>query len=561
MENIFAELSIIIITAIVVIGIIRILKQPLILGYIITGILVSPSVFNAVKSTEPLATFSQIGIALLLFMVGINLNPKVIKEVGIVSLITGIGQFIFTSLIGYGIAILLGFSPITSIYISIALSFSSTIVITKLLSDKGDIHKLYGKISIGFLIIQDLIVAIVLVLITSLGEEKTIADFALSTFATGTALLVGLFIVGYFALPRITKSIAKSDEFLLLFSLGWCFAIATLFEFLNFSIEIGALLAGITISLSPYRFEINSKLKPIRDFFIFLFFIWLGSQVIFSNIQNYILPIIILSLLVLIGDPLIVMILMGLLKFKKQTSFLAGLTVAQISEFSLVMVALGVKLGHLSQDVLSIVTIVGLITMAGSTYFIMYSNKIYPYIATYLSIFERKTTRKEKEEKAKKYNIILFGAHKTGHDLLEAFQNKKKSLLIVDHNPSVIEKLTKNGFNCIYGDIGDIDLLDDLNLCNGKMAISTVPDKEANLLFLKRIKFCNPKAIVLIVANEADEALEFYKQGATYVIMPSFIGGKHISDKVKSYKFKIKKFLKEQQTHIKRLKKINSNLK
>ena len=164
---------------------------------------------NVIKSTDIISTLSQLGIALLLFMVGINLNPKVIKEVGPVSLITGIGQFIFTSLIGYFIGLALGFSPLTSIYIAAALSFSSTIVVTKLLSDKGDLHKLYGKISIGFLIVQDLIVIAALMFITSIKNGGSITDFAFSTFTTGAALFVGIFTLSYLILPRITKPIAK----------------------------------------------------------------------------------------------------------------------------------------------------------------------------------------------------------------------------------------------------------------------------------------------------------------------------------------------------------------
>ncbi len=558
-ETIFIELGIIIVIAIVIVWLMRILKQPLIISYIITGILVSPAVFNVIKSTELITTLADIGIALLLFMVGLNLNPKVIKEVGKVSIITGVGQAIFTALIAYGIAVFLGFSPLTALYISVALTFSSTILITKLLSDKGDIHKLYGRISIGFLFVQDLIAVIALMAVSSVSDKGTIVGFALSTFATGSALLVGLFIFSYYALPMITKSIAKSQEFLLLFSIGWCLLIATLFEVFNLSIEIGALLAGVTLSLSPYRLEIGSKLKPIRDFFIFLFFVWLGSQLLYNGISQYKTAIIVFSLLILIGSPIIMMILMGVLGYKKQTSFMTGLVVAQISEFSHILIALGIKVGHLSSDILSLVTVIGLVTIGGSTYLVIYGDKIYPYLSRYLAIFERKKTRGEEEEKEKRYDIVLFGAHRIGHDILEEFKHRKQSLLVVDYNPDIIGKLSKRGFNCVYGDIADVDLFDDINLCNSKMIISTVPDKEVNLLFLRRAKICNPNAIVLIVANDAEEALELYKRGATYVITPKFIGGKYIADKIESCKFDTKKFMKEQAEHIKHLNRIRND--
>lgn len=557
--NIFIELSIIIIIAVVVSSIIRILKQPLIIAYIITGILVSPTLFNIIRSREIISTFSELGIALLLFMVGLNLNPRVIKEVGKVSLITGIGQVVFTAIIGYFIAVWLSFNTVTAIYLSVALTFSSTVIITKLLSDKGDLHKLYGKIAIGFLIVQDLIAVIILMAISSFSNKTSLSDFGITTFATGTGLLVGLFIIGYYALPKITKPIAKSTEFLLLFSLGWCFAVATIFEIFNFSIEIGALLAGITLSLSPYKFEISSKLRPVQDFFVFMFFIWLGSQLVLTNIQNQIPAIIIFSLFILIGNPLIVIILMGILRYKKQTSFLAGLTVAQISEFSHIMIALGIKMGHISSDTLSLITMIGLITIGGSSYFIIYGDKIYNRLSNFLTIFERKITKEEKEEKQKKYDIVLFGAHRVGHDILEAFKHKKNSLLAIDYNPDIIEKLNKNGFNCIYGDISDVDLLDEIDLCNTKMVISTVPDLETNLLFMKRVKLCNPKIIILVVANSVQEAFDLYKNGATYVITPKFLGGKYISDKIKTYQFNAKKFVKERSEHINHLQKLKND--
>ncbi len=470
--SIFIELSVIIIIAVIVTALMRILRQPVIIGYIIVGILASPYLFNVIKSTEIITTLSEIGIAILLFMVGLNLNPKVIKDVGKVSLVTGVGQFLFTAVVGYGIARWLGFSFLPALYLSIAITFSSTIIITKLLSDKGDLHKLYGKISIGFLIVQDFLAVIALMMVSSLISGNSFEIFSIRTFLMGLAAIVVLFVLSYFSLPRITKLIARSSEFLLLFSLGWCFLIATIFEALSLSIEMGAFLGGVTLSLSPYRYEINSKLKPIRDFFIFLFFVWLGAQIVFSDVRMHIPTIVILSLLVLIGNPLIIMTLMGILKYKKQTGFLVGLAGAQISEFSHILIALGIKVGHLQSDMLSLVTMIGLVTIAGSTYFITHGEKIYFMISRYLPIFERKSAV-EKKDKEKKYDIILFGAHRIGHDILEEFKNRKSSLLVVDYNPDVIERLSKKGFNCIYGDISDVDLFDDINLCDAKIIIQT----------------------------------------------------------------------------------------
>ncbi|MBL7100540.1 MAG: cation:proton antiporter [Nanoarchaeota archaeon] len=555
-QDIFVEISVIICIAILIAGIMRFLKQPLIISYILTGIIVGPYVIDIIRSTETIAIFSHIGVALILFVVGLSLNPKIIKKVGKVSSVTGVGQVIFTSLIGFFICKLLGFSTIVSVYIAIALTFSSTIIIMKLLSDRGDTETLYGKIAIGFLIIQDLIAILILIIISSVPNGFNFTTLFFGTILKGFSLLVLLVLVGIYILPSITKVIAKSQEFLLLFSMGWCLALASLFYYLNFSMEIGALLAGITLSLSPYRHEIASKMKPLRDFFIVLFFILLGSQMGFADISPYATHIIIFSAFILIGNPLIVMVLMGWLGYTSRNSFLAGLTVAQISEFSLILIALGVKVGHLTNEILSFVTAVGLITIAGSTYMIHHADKLYNYLSKYLVVFERsgKKIDEYKYHKHWDYDIILFGCDCTGYYLLESLKKIKKKLLVVDYNPETITDLAKEGVDCRYGDASDSELLDELNLSKAKIVISTIPDLNTNLLLTHKIRESNKKTIIIAVSHQIDEAMELYDKGATYIIMPHFLGGHHASMIVSKHGLNISKFLEEREKHILSLK-------
>ncbi len=554
--DIFIELSIIICVAVLIAGIMRFLKQPLIISYIITGIIVGPYLINIIHSTETIAIFSHIGVALLLFIVGLSLSPKIIKEVGKVSLVTGIGQVIFTSLIGFFISKLLGFSTIVSVYVAIALTFSSTIIIMKLLSDKGDTETLYGKIAIGFLIIQDLIVILILIAISSIPNGFSFNILFFGTILRGSSLLVLLFLIGIYILPRITKVIARSQEFLLLFSIGWCLVLASLFYYLNFSMEIGALLAGVTLALSPYRYEIESKMKPLRDFFIVLFFILLGSQMSFVDITSYIIPIIIFSAFILVGNPLIVMVLMGLLGYTKRNSFLAGLTVAQISEFSLILIALGVKVGHLTNEILSFITAVGLITIAGSAYMILHADKLYNYLSKYLGVFERrgKKVDEHRYHKHKVYDIILFGCDNIGYDLLDSLKKIKKKFLVVDYNPEIIIDLAKERIDCRYGDASDSELLDKLNFSKAKMVISTIPNFDTNCLLIHKIRESNKKTIIIVVSHRIDRAIELYDKGATYIIMPHFLGGEHASKILSKHGLDINRFLKEKEKHIKYLK-------
>ncbi|MBN1386030.1 cation:proton antiporter [Candidatus Woesearchaeota archaeon] len=550
--EIFVELSKILVLTILITGVAKILKQPVIIGYIISGIVAGPFLLNIIDSVETFTAFSHIGVALLLFFVGINLNPKVIKEVGKISLITGVGQVLFTTSIGFFIAKMMGFSNIVSFYISIALAFSSTIVIMKLLSDKRDLESLYGRISIGFLIIQDFIAIIVLLVISSLNNGTDLASMAVETVLKGIGGILVLFALTIYILPSLTKIIARSQEFLLLFSISWCFAVSSVFYYLNFSIEAGALLAGITLSLSPYHFEISSKLKPLRDFFIILFFIMIGSQMVFSNILQNMGIIILLSLFVLIGNPIIVMILMGLLGYTKRNSFLAGLTVAQISEFSLIVVTMGVSVGHVSNEILSLVTAVGLITFAGSTYMILYSNRIYPILSPYLSLFERegKKVDEHRHHREDKHDIILFGYNRIGFDILESLKKIKKRFLIVDYDPEVITNLSKEGYECRYGDANDSELLNELDYASAKMIISTIPITETNLLIISKVKEVNSKVIITVVSHQIDDAVKLYDAGATYVIMPHFLGGKHFSTMIEKNRMSMNKFLKEKIIHI-----------
>lgn len=553
-EEIFIQISLVILLVLGVSLVMRILKQPLIIGYILSGIIIGPFFLNMMPKTDTLATFSQFGIAFLLFIVGLHLSPKVIKEVGKASLITGIGQIVFTSLVGFLIAFLFGFSPLVSAYIAVALTFSSTIIIMKLLSDKNDLETLYGKISIGFLLVQDLIAILILIVISSFSNGQNFISGIGLTLLKGAGLVAIIAPISIFVLPRLQKFFAKSQEFLFIFSIAWGLGLAALFFYAGLSIEVGALIAGILLSVSPYNFEISSKLKPLRDFFIISFFLLLGSQMIIGDISSIILPVIAFSIFILIGNPLIVMILMGLMGYTKRTGFLAGLTVAQISEFSLILIALGVKVGHLSPEILSLVTMVGLITIAGSTYLILYSEEIYSKISKYLSIFERKNVQKD-QIKDKESEVILFGYNRIGFGILRSLKDIKKKYLVVDFNPDTVSKLSKMGIPSLYGDVCDDELLEErLPLGKIKMAISTIPDFETNGLLVKVIREKNPAAVIVVTSNQIEDAMELYKLGADFVLTPHFLGGEYLAKMIREFKTDGKDYEKEKEKHIKILK-------
>jgi len=548
----FIEVSVILGIATLIAWVMQLLRQPLILGHILTGIIAGPLLFNVVKSSDLLDIFSKIGITALLFIVGLSLNPRMLREVGKVSVYAGIGQVVFTVLFGFLITYSFGFSWVASLYIAVALTFSSTIIVMKLLSDRGDLGKLYGKISVGFLLVQDLIATAILIGIATMGKGTNAGTEIMWTLGKGAIIVAILYVVARYILPALTKSFAQSQEFLLLFSIAWGMGLAALFQWFGFSIEVGALAAGVTLASSPYHYEISAKMKLLRDFFIVIFFILLGARLSFVNISHLLLPTIVLSLFVLIGNPLILLFILGRLGYSRRTAFMAGLTVAQISEFSLVLIILAGELGHVGLDVVSLVIFVGLITISISSYMLIGADALYAPLKDVLGIFEKKKTHPERGRK-EIYDVLLFGCHRLGQDFLPYLRKSKNRYLVIDFDPRVIDGLEARGYACRYGDAEDNEFIDDFNLKKLKLVVSTLPDEEANEFLLHKIKKANPKCVVVVTAQNVERALYLYGIKADYVIMPHYLGGNYASLLVSKYGLKSSLFKREREKHLKHL--------
>ncbi|MBP7767298.1 cation:proton antiporter [Candidatus Saccharibacteria bacterium] len=552
-SSVFGELSIIIGIGTLIALCMRLLKQPLIISHIITGIVVGPSVLDLVKSAETIETFSSIGIALLLFIIGLGMNPKVIKEVGKISAIAGVIQVGFSALLGFMSGKLFGLSNTESLFLGVAVSFSSTIIILKLLSDKKEQTRLHGKIVTGLLIIQDVLATTALVFVTAQSSDSGLNISGLAgLFIKGWALGGGLMLVGWFVLPKLHRLIAGSQEFLFLFAIGWGFGSAALFEFAGFSLEIGALIAGIALSGLPYAQEISARLRPLRDFFIVVFFISLGTRISFSNISSVLPLIFAASFVTIVMKPLIVMGIAGAMGFTKKTSFKAAITTGQVSEFSLVFVLIGQKSGIIGDTVVNIVTITALISIAVSTYMILYADSLYMLFEHKLSLFERRTIKSDKEKK-EHHDLVLFGYVHGGHEYLRLFRTMKKSYVVVDYDPDVIEMLEKQKANYIYGDASDVELLEDIGLEQSKLVISTLVDHDTNVFLVKLMESINPGAVVISHADTAMQAEELYELGASYVMVPHRIGSEQISSFIRKSGLKKSAFKAQRNKHLAQL--------
>lgn len=541
MHNIFLDITVVICLAAFFTIIFRWLRQPVILAYILTGILVGPFGIFGLSNKEMLQLMAEFGITLLLFMVGLELRLSDLRTVGKVSLLTGIGQIVFTSAIGFLICLALGFSFLISVYTAIALTFSSTIIIVKLLSDKRDLHSLYGKISVGFLLVQDFFAILLLIFLAGFnnlnGDTLSIWSFMI-TLLKGAILFAGVLYLSKSIIPKIVDTIAHSQEALFLFSLAWAFGLATFVSspLVGFSIEIGGFLAGLSLSGSLENLQIAAKIRPLRDFFITMFFVLLGMNLTFGNISTIIYPALILSGFVLIGNPIIVMIIMGLLGYRKRTSFMSGLTVAQISEFSLIVIFLGRTIGHLPEEIVTLITVVGIITFTLSTYMIVKGNSFYLRLAPYLSIFERKRGKKdealqsEKDLSEMKQHAVLIGGEQMGESVLNALESVGKEVVVIDFDPSVVNKPEFFQVHRLFGDISDEEIKELARIDHAHIVVSTIPDVEDNLILIKELKKKKGSNVTVIAtALDTKDANALYAQGADYVVLPHLAGGRQLA--------------------------------
>ncbi|MEA1924855.1 MAG: cation:proton antiporter [Candidatus Altiarchaeota archaeon] len=553
------DIGYVILSATILAIIARALKQPLIVAYVLAGIIIGPVGMGLITEKEVINVLAEFGIALLLFMVGLELDFRRLKDVGKVSLTCGLGQIIITFIAGFLLAKYLlidmnGYSDLWAFYVALALTISSTMIVVKLLSDMNELDTLHGKIVLGTLLVQDIVSIIVLASLSSL-EGFSPVDI-ISPMLNGVALVSIAVVSAKYVGPQLLRYVSKSTEILFLFALSWCLIFSFISLKMGFeTVTIGAFLGGVSLAIFPYNLEVIGRVKSLRDFFATIFFVSLGMQITFDP---KLLPLgLILSAFVLFGNVIIVMLINLLSGFRKRTSFLAAISLAQISEFSLIIVGNGVRLKHIPESMLSLVTIIAVVTITVSSYFIVHGTGLYKKMIPFLNLIERIGDRKirelEKIPKKSRNHIILCGCHSMGKIILETMKDMKKNYLVVDINPEVVKKLIDEGVPCIYGDVGDKEILERIDLKDAEIVISTIPNHEDNLLLIREVKKSNPETLVFISEREVSNALELYSEGADYVIIPDIVSGEIISEYMTEYMTDIKGIKKARKKHIKKL--------
>jgi Kef-type K+ transport system membrane component KefB len=461
------------------------LRQPLIVGLIGAGIVAGPAVLGVAQSDEHIQLLSELGIAVLLFLVGLKLDIGLVRSLGPVAVATGLGQVAFTAVIGFGLCLALGLDPLTSVYVAIALTFSSTIIIVKLLSDKREIDSLHGRIALGFLIVQDIFVVLSMVVVSAMaaGTSETSALAGLvRVVAGGGAMLLLVALVIRFVAEPLTARLAQAPELLAGFAIGWAALLAAIADYVGLGKELGGLLAGVSLASTQFREAIAARLSSLRDFLLLFFFIALGARLDLGSMGEQLGASIVLSVFVLVGNPLIVVAIMGAMGYRRRTGFLAGLTVAQISEFSLIFMAMGVALGHVAEPALGLVTLVGLVTIALSTYMITYSHQLAGWLDGPLRIFERGHTWREAAAAGEMPgmasgapDVVIFGLGRFGGAIAERLRERGLTVLGVDFDPEAVRAWRRSGYVAVYGDATDPELVAALPLERTRWAISSIP--------------------------------------------------------------------------------------
>lgn len=522
LDSAFGQVALILlVTAVVGFGA-KFAKQPLVVAYIFVGVLLGPTFLDLVHYEDEIELFAELGIALLLFLVGLKLDLSLIRNIGKVAIFTGLGQVIVTAVLGFAIVLAFGFDPTQAAYIAVAITFSSTIIVVKILSDRREIDQLHGQIAVGFLIVQDILVIIFMVFIAAIGSSAGQVDRSIPVLVFGSIVYIAAAaVISKFLLPKLLAWLSKSQELSLIFGVGWALTLAAISHSLGLSMEIGAFIAGVALASTPYRESLSSKMVSLRDIMVLFFFIQLGSSLSLSSALQQLVPAIIISVFVLVAKPLIVMVIMRWLGYRNQVSFRTSMAIAQISEFSLILMALGFSLGQVTQSALSLVTLVAVITFTVSTYFILYSERLYQFLQPLLKRFDVPAEDRLDEEAIEaRYDAIVIGAGRLGSNVIGGLAEKGANLLIVDQNPEALSKLAAEGYSTLYGDISDPEFAYSLPLNEADAVICTAQERSTNLVLLETLDRYGYEGQICLTAMDAPTAILLQEHPRVTVIKP-----------------------------------------
>lgn len=510
------------------------LRQPLILAYLLTGVIIGPNGLKWVPNQESISTVAEIGLILLLFVIGLEIDLKKLASAGAPVLLTGALQVPICIALGLGFFYAIGSRngphDYSLVYLAACMSLSSTLVVVKLLYDKFELDTLPGRVSLGVLVIQDLWAVGMLAVQPNLTNPDLL-PLAFSLWK-GALMVVGSLALSKYVLPFLFRSVAKAPELVLVSGLAWCFFLSGVASYIGLSSEMGALIAGISLSTFPYNLDVMAKAVSIRDFFVTLFFVALGMQIPIPTWQ--VVGIALAASAFVMLSRLSVVPILYALGLGHRASLLPAINLAQVSEFSIVIASLGFARQQIPAEVVTVVIITFAVTAVLSTYMINSSHRIQKLMSGWLKRIGVKdldvapTGEEAREER--KETIVFLGFFRDASSVLHEFENDDdandflKKILVIDFNPTVMRELRHRKISCIYGDIAHADTLRHASIENAELVISSITDDilrgTSNLRMLKNIHAACPKARVMLTTEHIPQALHFYEAGADYVYIP-----------------------------------------
>jgi Kef-type K+ transport system membrane component KefB/Trk K+ transport system NAD-binding subunit len=520
------------------------LRQPILLGYLIAGALVGPELgFGLIHAGESIEIISEMGLILLLFIIGLELNVKDVLASGRQLLVAGFGQFVICVGLGVGVFALCGLGLVgqnsDGLYLAIMCGLSSTAIVVKLLSDKGELDTLPGRLTLGVLVIQDVYAIFVLALQPNFANPS-LGPIVKAVLGT-VALLVAGFLISRYALKRVFASIAKNPEMVLAVSVGWCAAVAATAGAMGLSKEMGALVAGLSISAFPYSIHVTAKTLPLRDFFLTLFFVSLGMKITAPN-WGMVAPVLGVVAFVFASRFASVYPLVALTGGGRRAAFVTSLNLAQISEFSLVIATLGVQYGHIGKGTVAVTIYAMAITAVVSSYAIHYSHSLY-------LLFDRLTRRKGAATVAAgghdaapsaDADVVLLGYHRAARALVDALDKRDAALLnrllVIDFNPVTLDELQARGIAGLFGDISSMETLKHADIQHARFIVSTIPDLLLkgvdNEGLVRMCKAIAPRATIVATADDAAHEKRLREEGAGAVIRMYEVAGDLLAEVV-----------------------------
>ena len=515
------------------------LRQPLILAYLVTGVVIGPHALKWVPNQESISTVAEIGLILLLFVIGLEIDLKKLASAGAPVLLTGALQVPICIALGlgffYAIGVRNGPNDYSLIYLAACMSLSSTLVVVKLLYDKFELDTLPGRVTLGVLVIQDLWAVGMLAVQPNLTNPDLL-PLAFSLLK-GALMVVGSLFISKNVLPLLFRSVAKAPELVLVSGLAWCFFLSGVASFIGLSPEMGALIAGISLSTFPYNLDVMAKAVSIRDFFVTLFFVALGMQIPIPT-WNVVGLALAASVFVMLSRLSVVPILYAL-RLGHRASLLPAINLAQVSEFSIVIASLGFtqKVPQIPADVVTVVIITFAVTAVLSTYMINASHRVQKTLSGVLKLLGVKdldtASTGEEAREERKETVVFLGFFRDASSVLHEFENDGdnadaadflRKILVIDFNPTVMRELRRRKISCIYGDIAHADTLRHASIENAELVISSITDDilrgTNNLRMLKNIRASSPNARVVLTTEHIPQALHFYEAGADFVYIP-----------------------------------------